>query len=345
MSVHDPDNVDVILVFFGLYSLNRLPSQLIGIVLEWAGYSASLRKTCSDHTSGSNNENRTHMTYNMKYIPYFTPIRFSINVESKDQGWSSYPEQHGTRTSNAWCELGLSFTNQRFPVCRNIHAGRDWELQVKEFDNDSEVMKLIQIYKNLMESNHQYRVICFSSELDAHRSCQIIPPAGHTIHILAALCGSLDITPTVTTHINKTEDGIYSLNSEFYQHFSGSSSGEIKRIHIFYINIPITTETSGSNNNTDNQSDPILQGIRNNNESYEQDNIQLQLWSRSQYPGWRNQIKLAIMSIEWSLHNCDELVEYRVELKKRVKPVNDMPNSNLKFMDSVSNIFSYLNMK
>jgi hypothetical protein len=56
-----------------------------------------------------------------------------VTTDSRDQGWSSYPESHGTREGgNTWFELTLDngMTDEeivRVEVVRNIHAGKAWD--------------------------------------------------------------------------------------------------------------------------------------------------------------------------------------------------------------------------
>lgn len=69
----------------------------------------------------------------------FIPYSVIYEVKSKDQGWSSSNTRHkGTRyESYTWGEACLSISpHERFEVYRNIHAGRDWEVQQKVFDEN-----------------------------------------------------------------------------------------------------------------------------------------------------------------------------------------------------------------
>ena len=66
----------------------------------------------------------------------------NFEVESKDQGWSSYPEDHGKRNSNTWLEASLSeLSTTRYHLFTNIHAGQAFEYQEKQCDRQSDLVK------------------------------------------------------------------------------------------------------------------------------------------------------------------------------------------------------------
>jgi len=84
------------------------------------------------------------------------PIRVkevAIRCRSHDQGWSSYPDQKGQRTSSSWADCcvavlregedrasalsQLDKSNKCHQVYRNLHASRHWEDSVKVFSQGS----------------------------------------------------------------------------------------------------------------------------------------------------------------------------------------------------------------
>jgi len=72
------------------------------------------------------------------------PTTITISIDSKDQGWSSYPEEHGQRTSHTWGELSLNNNvSTRYFLYRNIHAGRNFEKQVIVFNASSPLINEI----------------------------------------------------------------------------------------------------------------------------------------------------------------------------------------------------------
>jgi hypothetical protein len=110
---------------------------------------------------GHGNQNEVYLSIPIvppRYAKRLSGLCFKIT--SKDQGWSSYPSEQGTRTSNTWGEASLSTGNNtdtditsdaRFHVYRNIHAGREFETQTITFDVDSDLCKAI---IQLMKANH-----------------------------------------------------------------------------------------------------------------------------------------------------------------------------------------------
>lgn len=126
-------------------SRNRIPGTTIRQILECAGY--WLR------TSAQRKETMTFNQHNCKE-PYIrsvpivgrkrAPVRKIIyTITSKDQGWSSYPADHGTiRGSYSWLETRrFSGSDQQAEttgpkVCHNIHAGKTFENKVCVWNAD-----------------------------------------------------------------------------------------------------------------------------------------------------------------------------------------------------------------
>jgi hypothetical protein len=71
----------------------------------------------------------------------FVPCRVEFVVESKDQGWSRYPEEHGQRSSHTWGEASVGDSSTRHHVYTNIHAGHSYETQTIVFDKDSALVR------------------------------------------------------------------------------------------------------------------------------------------------------------------------------------------------------------
>ena len=116
-------------------SLLPLPPELAIQILDFAGYWALSRVTRREPDAA-------HFKHsNMRFLQS-SPIqggelhplrRLIITTDSKDQGWSSYPQFHGTRDGSwTWFELTLDdgLTGEeiaRVEVVRNIHAGANFE--------------------------------------------------------------------------------------------------------------------------------------------------------------------------------------------------------------------------
>ncbi|RYH23933.1 hypothetical protein EON65_17285 [archaeon] len=130
-----------------------LPFNILYTVLK--NYLGPYKLALSSHRESQygNNANKVHMSFKVKKIPYFIPIAIELEVVSKDQGWSSYPDQHGRRSSSTWGELALSAThNERYHIYTNIHAGKALETHVKIFRQDQAVLKqLQQLWRSALE--------------------------------------------------------------------------------------------------------------------------------------------------------------------------------------------------
>jgi hypothetical protein len=124
-----------------------LPPEIILQMLDFAGYIPQTTITNQQNIAGSNNQNQLYLSQCMKKMRYFSPCRIEIIVESKDQGWSSYPNTQGIRNSHTWGEITLSNSNERYEVYRNIHAGKEYEIQAKIYDKTSDL--LISLKSNL----------------------------------------------------------------------------------------------------------------------------------------------------------------------------------------------------
>lgn len=128
------DLADILLLLMNINeSKIQIPLMLVVDILNYAGALPSVEATNATPFRSGGNCDLCYLAMPLPRSPYITPISMHIVVESKDQGWSSYPQEKGTRTSHTWGELGLSCApTVRYPVFRNIHAGASFETQ--EFD-------------------------------------------------------------------------------------------------------------------------------------------------------------------------------------------------------------------
>ncbi|KAF9647233.1 hypothetical protein BDM02DRAFT_3188152 [Thelephora ganbajun] len=112
----------------------RLPPELVTQILDLAEYWAYSQNTCSDFARFHNANTRYLRSEPIRGGEFTYPLRrLVVTTDSRDQGWSSYPESHGTRKNSwTWFELTLDDgeTNDeivRVEVMRNIHAGSIFE--------------------------------------------------------------------------------------------------------------------------------------------------------------------------------------------------------------------------
>jgi len=129
--VADTQLADVLILLANFNSSKvPIPLQLVVEILNYAGtLSPLVARREVQFTSGSDC-NTTYLEVTLPNAKYVQPTGIQLTVNSKDQGWSSYPNQRGTRTSNTWGEICLSSDpNDRITVFRNIHAGREFEEQ------------------------------------------------------------------------------------------------------------------------------------------------------------------------------------------------------------------------
>eukprot|EP00598_Pedospumella_elongata_P013563 CAMPEP_0184991004 /NCGR_PEP_ID=MMETSP1098-20130426/34847_1 /TAXON_ID=89044 /ORGANISM="Spumella elongata, Strain CCAP 955/1" /LENGTH=228 /DNA_ID=CAMNT_0027516325 /DNA_START=17 /DNA_END=703 /DNA_ORIENTATION=+ len=128
----EADLADVLILLANFNSSKiPIPLPLVVEIMNYAGILSPLLVENEDSSTSGNNCDLVHLSLRLPRDRYVKPISIQLIVSSKDQGWSSYPSQHGTRSSHTWGELCLSSdSTQRVTAFRNIHAGRKFEPQV-----------------------------------------------------------------------------------------------------------------------------------------------------------------------------------------------------------------------
>lgn len=131
-----------------------LPLYLIVEIFAYADLDPLVKHEESTELLRARNCNRVYTMIKLKKPKFFVPHSVHFQVESKDQGWSSYPQHYGTRngsctfgeasitpksssitTSNATQvvatagDTGINGRNPRYRVFTNIHAGKQFEVQ------------------------------------------------------------------------------------------------------------------------------------------------------------------------------------------------------------------------
>lgn len=148
VSVYDP--VDYLGLLISLHrSKFTLPMDLILEIFQFANIVPRIRTEKSALMSSSYADNCDAVYMSSKTIlilRHFVPTSIYFEVESRDQGWSSYPEDQGKRKSYTWIEASLSKADTTASITRchlftNIHAGQDYECQEMRCDAQSELVK------------------------------------------------------------------------------------------------------------------------------------------------------------------------------------------------------------
>jgi hypothetical protein len=123
------DLADVLILLANIYNSNiRIPLVLMADILNYAGTLPVLKASRSDGFRSGNNANVVYLELPLPRSLYIQPEYIRAKAISKDQGWSSYPNEQGMRTSHTWGELMVKpHISNRYPFFRNIHAGRSSE--------------------------------------------------------------------------------------------------------------------------------------------------------------------------------------------------------------------------
>lgn len=134
----------------------RLPLELIEYILELSELNmVAISVSNSNKYVSPDNADHIYLALPVYMVKSFAPTAVNLIVESKDQGWSSYPHDKGKRNSWTWGELvveegsysptSLAASVEAF---RNIHAGKKFERQSVSFSTDCEPVKtLISLWK------------------------------------------------------------------------------------------------------------------------------------------------------------------------------------------------------
>ena len=125
-----------------------LPPELITQILDLAEYWAYSQTICLDQ-GRFHNANVRYLRSNPIQGGEFThPLRrVVVTTDSKDQGWSSYPDTHGTHEGSwTWFELtlddgGTGGEMVRVEVVRNVHAGFEFE-RYRTVIEDGRILRL-----------------------------------------------------------------------------------------------------------------------------------------------------------------------------------------------------------
>ena len=116
-------------------------ADLVTPILDYAEY--WLRDTSSYDNELKYSESDAGKIYHSAHVPKLTAPRAMRKVEicivSHDQGWSSYPQWHGTREGSwTWFEVEIPRLQFEREVCRNLHADDKDQQAVITWRYDSE---------------------------------------------------------------------------------------------------------------------------------------------------------------------------------------------------------------
>ena len=141
-AIYTPNMADAIILIRNIQNSPKclLPAVLMLEILSLGFCPSIISSVVKDALfQGRGNQNEVYLTLSIpwSFRRYLKFVKIEFEVVSKDQGWSSYPDEQGTRSSNTWGEVALSdYPDVRYHVYRNIHAGKQFEKQVVVFQPD-----------------------------------------------------------------------------------------------------------------------------------------------------------------------------------------------------------------
>lgn len=120
---------DVLILLANIYNSDiKIPIFLIVDILNYADVLPPVVAERLDNFRSGNNCDITYLNVKLPRSRHVRPSVLRLEARSRDQGWSSYPQDQGTRTSFTWAEISLSNNpTERFGFFRNIHAGKEME--------------------------------------------------------------------------------------------------------------------------------------------------------------------------------------------------------------------------
>lgn len=90
---------------------------------------------------GRSFDNSCYFQVDLVQRPEFLARQLVVVTSSRDQGWSSYPQDQGTRNGSwTWVELGTNENDERIRLVTNIHAGREWERTESVFSQGDAIL-------------------------------------------------------------------------------------------------------------------------------------------------------------------------------------------------------------
>lgn len=142
--------LDYLLVFLSFLRQCRysVPIEILYEIFFQYGGIRLVRCARNEQMAQVTNGNMIYLSLPLRATASLSLDSVSFTLESRDQGWSSFPAQHGTRdNSNTWFvaiipKLLMSQTNFWPGVFlhRNIHAGRHIEISNISFNSPTDLM-------------------------------------------------------------------------------------------------------------------------------------------------------------------------------------------------------------
>ena len=126
------DLADVLILLANLHSSDiKIPLHIMVEILNYADVLPPIQASKNVEFISRDRSNVAYLSVALPRSIYIQPDKILVSVSSKDQGWSSYPNERGQRTSHTWGELMVStHPTDRFQLFRNLHAGSQYELHV-----------------------------------------------------------------------------------------------------------------------------------------------------------------------------------------------------------------------
>lgn len=134
----DPHPSDVLILLANFHKSSiRIPLNILVDIFGIAGFIPTISKLVTTSFISEQNANTLYLSVPLQPMVYFEPKLIKYIVNSKDQGWSSYPNQKGSRTSNTWGEAAISTLPElRNKIFVNIHAGQVFEKHTTIYSRD-----------------------------------------------------------------------------------------------------------------------------------------------------------------------------------------------------------------
>lgn len=130
-----------------LLAATKFPTSVIAKIMRFSGADVVLEQKARSHAIGGL-ENADHeylslplasgVVMDERLLRQFALEEIVVRVTSHDQGWSSYPDDHGTKNGSwTWVEAGITTpASPRVMIAVNIHADSAWQDHVYKSSQD-----------------------------------------------------------------------------------------------------------------------------------------------------------------------------------------------------------------
>ena len=165
---HNMDNMDnttLVRLIEDILRQTNIPPGPLQQIFDYAGVGVRHDEVTRRYYAGRENDNSSYFQVVVRPVPEFVLHQMGVVTRSRDQGWSDYPADHGTRNGSwTWVELRIGDNGaERIRLVTNIHAGQEWERTENVFGPNDAVPQRLEtaLQTNALTTITLYTRSCF----------------------------------------------------------------------------------------------------------------------------------------------------------------------------------------